>query len=387
MDAREAARGSIPEREDARRAGVGVGFIGAGNVLPAYLQVLDRLAARGRAWEGPIYGRDVDGWDAIRRRRPDAHLVATADEVWASDVDVVVVITPAPTHARVRARGAAPRQARRLREAGRDASRRGRDGVRARRPIRLVRARGPVRAPVSHLPGTLDAGARRRDRLGAQRTGHVREHGRDLGRLVPRRRRRPDRRARRLQPEEPDDAARAGSSGVRGGRARDPGAGGGWAAHRSARRRRGARRAAPRTRRAVIGDGEPGRAALPQAGARAVRHRGNGEPARRRLGSARAGDLASCRRRVAVLGRGRSDVAVGRRAAGDGRGDRGRPPAPRRTAARPASGRRDRRRPRVGPNRCAGRGLVDVPRASTSPSTSTHARATVHDHTRPPEDQ
>jgi predicted dehydrogenase len=99
MDAREAARGSTPGRDDTRRAGVGVGFIGAGNVLPAYLQVLDRLAPRGLAWEGPIYGRDVDGWDAIRRRRPDAHLVATADEVWASDVDVVVVITPAHTHA------------------------------------------------------------------------------------------------------------------------------------------------------------------------------------------------------------------------------------------------------------------------------------------------
>lgn len=77
---------------------MGVGFIGAGNVLPAYLQVLDRLAPRGLAWEGPIFGRDVDGWEAIRRRRPDARLVASADEVWESDVDVVVVITPAPTH-------------------------------------------------------------------------------------------------------------------------------------------------------------------------------------------------------------------------------------------------------------------------------------------------
>ena len=99
MDARQAAPGSAPGRDDARHAGIGVGFIGAGNVLPAYLQVLDRLVARGRAWEGPIHGRDIDAWEAIRRRRPDAHLVATADEVWASEVDVVVVITPAPTHA------------------------------------------------------------------------------------------------------------------------------------------------------------------------------------------------------------------------------------------------------------------------------------------------
>ena len=292
-------------------------------MLPAYLQVLDRLVARGLAWEGPDLrtrrrrlGRDPTtasrcpprcdrrrGMGVRRRRRGRDHT--------------------GPHPRRVRARGAAPRQARRLREAGRDASRRSRDGVRARRPIRLARARGPVRAPVSHLPRTLDEGARRRDRHGAQRPGHVRQHGRDLGRLVPRRRRRPDRRARRLQPEEPDDAARAGSPGVRRGRARDPRAGGGWTAHRPARRRRGARRAAPRTRCVVIGDGEPGRAALPQAGARALRHRGHGEPARRRLGSARSGDLAPGRGRVAVLRRGRSDVAVGRRAAGDGRGDRG----------------------------------------------------------------
>lgn len=99
MDAREAVRGSTRQHDDARTAGVGVGFIGAGNVLPAYLQVLDRLAPRGLAWEGPIYGRDVGSWDSIRRRRPGARLVATADAVWASDVDVVVIITPAPTHA------------------------------------------------------------------------------------------------------------------------------------------------------------------------------------------------------------------------------------------------------------------------------------------------
>jgi predicted dehydrogenase len=99
MDAREAARASTPRDDAARRVGVGVGFIGAGNVLPAYLQVLDRLVPRGHAWEGPIFGRDLAGWDAIRRRRPEAQLVATAEEVWASDVDLVIVITPAPTHA------------------------------------------------------------------------------------------------------------------------------------------------------------------------------------------------------------------------------------------------------------------------------------------------
>jgi predicted dehydrogenase len=99
MDAREAARGSTPRSDGARRAGVGVGFIGAGNVLPAYQQILDRLVPRGLAWEGPIFARDRDAWEAIGRRRPGADLVPTADDVWASDVDVVVVITPAPTHA------------------------------------------------------------------------------------------------------------------------------------------------------------------------------------------------------------------------------------------------------------------------------------------------
>ena len=49
--------------------GVGVGVIGAGNVLWAYLQVLDRLIPRGVAWEGPICARRVDAWSEIMARR------------------------------------------------------------------------------------------------------------------------------------------------------------------------------------------------------------------------------------------------------------------------------------------------------------------------------
>jgi predicted dehydrogenase len=98
MDARQAAGGSSARLEGGPPGPVGVGFIGAGNVLWAYLQMLDRLIPRGQAWEGPIYGRDTDAWEPILRRRPGARLVATAEEVWASDVEVVVVITPPATH-------------------------------------------------------------------------------------------------------------------------------------------------------------------------------------------------------------------------------------------------------------------------------------------------
>jgi predicted dehydrogenase len=76
-----------------------VGFIGAGSVLWAYLQVLDRLVPRGLASEGPICARRREVWPEILRRRPGASLVADAGEVLESDVDVVVVITPPDAHA------------------------------------------------------------------------------------------------------------------------------------------------------------------------------------------------------------------------------------------------------------------------------------------------
>ena len=77
----------------------GVGIIGAGNVLWAYLQMLDRLIPRGLAREGPICARERGAWPAILRRRPGALLVASAREVLESDVDVVVVITSPDAHA------------------------------------------------------------------------------------------------------------------------------------------------------------------------------------------------------------------------------------------------------------------------------------------------
>jgi predicted dehydrogenase len=78
---------------------VGVGFVGAGNVLSAYLQLLDRLVPRGLAVEGPICARRRTTWESIRARRPRAVLVADPREVVDSDVHVVVVITPPDSHA------------------------------------------------------------------------------------------------------------------------------------------------------------------------------------------------------------------------------------------------------------------------------------------------
>ena len=80
-----------------------VGFVGAGSVLWAYLQVLDRLVPRGLASEGPICARRKETWPSILARRPGARLVADVREVVESDVDVVVVITPPASHAEVAA--------------------------------------------------------------------------------------------------------------------------------------------------------------------------------------------------------------------------------------------------------------------------------------------
>jgi predicted dehydrogenase len=78
---------------------VQVGFIGAGSVLWAYLQQLDRLIPRGLAREGPICARRRETWDRILSRRPGAELVGTPREVLETDVDVVAVLTSAASHA------------------------------------------------------------------------------------------------------------------------------------------------------------------------------------------------------------------------------------------------------------------------------------------------
>jgi len=81
-------------------APVRIGIIGAGNVLPAYLQVLDRLVPRRLAAEGPICVRRREAWPELLARRPQAQLVETPAEVLESDAQVVVVLTPPASHAK-----------------------------------------------------------------------------------------------------------------------------------------------------------------------------------------------------------------------------------------------------------------------------------------------
>jgi predicted dehydrogenase len=77
---------------------VTVGIIGAGNVVWAYFQVLDRLLPRGLARMGPVCARRPETWQDLQTRRPGIQLVADAAEVLQADVDVVLIITPPESH-------------------------------------------------------------------------------------------------------------------------------------------------------------------------------------------------------------------------------------------------------------------------------------------------
>jgi predicted dehydrogenase len=77
---------------------VGVGIIGAGNVLPAYLAQLDRLVPRGLARYGPVCARSPARREELARMRPGLELVDSAEAVVESDVDIVVVVTPPDVH-------------------------------------------------------------------------------------------------------------------------------------------------------------------------------------------------------------------------------------------------------------------------------------------------
>lgn len=77
---------------------VTVGIIGAGNVIWAYFQVLDRLIPRGLAQLGPVCARRKETWQKLQTRRPDINLVADPGMVFDSDVDVVLIITPPLSH-------------------------------------------------------------------------------------------------------------------------------------------------------------------------------------------------------------------------------------------------------------------------------------------------
>lgn len=77
---------------------VTVGIIGAGNVIWAYFQVLDRLLPRGLARMGPVCARRQEIWQDLRTRRPGIQLVVDAAAVFRADVDVVLIITPPESH-------------------------------------------------------------------------------------------------------------------------------------------------------------------------------------------------------------------------------------------------------------------------------------------------
>jgi predicted dehydrogenase len=79
---------------------VEVGFIGAGNVLPAYLQALDRLAARGLAVSGPVVARSERARARLAELRPGVRTLPHVDALLSDEaVELVVVVTPPATHA------------------------------------------------------------------------------------------------------------------------------------------------------------------------------------------------------------------------------------------------------------------------------------------------
>lgn len=84
--------------DDSPAPRVGVGILGSGSVLWAYLRALDRLVSRGLAYEGPVSARRRETWAGIVSRRPSTKLVPSVEDVLSSDVDVVLIITPPSSH-------------------------------------------------------------------------------------------------------------------------------------------------------------------------------------------------------------------------------------------------------------------------------------------------
>lgn len=78
---------------------VNVGIIGAGNVIWAYLQVLDRLVPRGLAQIGPVCARRKETWQDFQSRRPGIQLVSDPIAVLQAKIDVVLIITSPDSHA------------------------------------------------------------------------------------------------------------------------------------------------------------------------------------------------------------------------------------------------------------------------------------------------
>ena len=72
-------------------------------MLPAYLQALDRLAARDLAVGGPVVARSERARARLSELRPGARTVPDVDALLTDEaVELVVVVTPPATHPETR---------------------------------------------------------------------------------------------------------------------------------------------------------------------------------------------------------------------------------------------------------------------------------------------
>lgn len=81
------------------RPPVRIGVIGCGNVMSAYRMTLDRLRARGLATVAAACGRPAQRDAAIAALQPARFTTEATEVLEAPDVDLVVILTPMPTHA------------------------------------------------------------------------------------------------------------------------------------------------------------------------------------------------------------------------------------------------------------------------------------------------
>lgn len=80
---------------------VRLGFIGCGNVLSAYRATVDRLRQRGLAVVTRACGRPSQHDSALQSLGPVPFTTQASDVYFAPDVDVVIILTSMPEHARL----------------------------------------------------------------------------------------------------------------------------------------------------------------------------------------------------------------------------------------------------------------------------------------------
>jgi predicted dehydrogenase len=91
-------KGKVEVRPVVHHSPIGVGMIGAGSVLWAYLRILDQLVVRGCCIAGPVCARRRELWPDLLARRPGLQLVAEPRAVVESDAEIVVIITAPDSH-------------------------------------------------------------------------------------------------------------------------------------------------------------------------------------------------------------------------------------------------------------------------------------------------